>query len=294
MTTHLHSSTKTGLQKRFSETKRSRFNWVNAIFFATFHGLALLAPWFFSWSALGVALLLHWLFGGIGICLGYHRLLSHRSFKVPKWLEYAIATCGALAIQGGPIFWVGGHRRHHAFTEDRVQDPYSAKRGFWWSHFLWLVYPERTTFNQHAYAKYAPDLMRQPFYRWLDKLFLVLQVPLAILLYALGGWSFVIYGIFVRAVLLWHSTWFVNSATHRWGYRTFHADDNARNLWWVSLLTYGEGWHNNHHTYPRAAQTGWRWWEIDVTWLTIRLLQRLGLATKVKRIPASRQKLRVG
>ena len=268
---------------------RSPVDWVSVGFFTTFHGLALLAPWFFSWSALGVALFLHWLFGGVGICLGYHRLLSHRSFQVPRWLEYVIAILGALAIEGGPVFWVGGHRRHHAFAEDIEKDPYSAKRGFWWSHLLWIVCPERMTFNQRLYGKYAPDLVRQPFYRWLDKTFLLLQVPLAILLYLLGGWSFVIYGIFVRSVLLWHSTWLVNSATHRWGYRTFEADDNARNLWWVSLLTYGEGWHNNHHSYPRSAQTGWRWWEIDVTWQTIRLLQRLGWATKVNRIPLARR-----
>ncbi|MEM9002322.1 MAG: fatty acid desaturase [Cyanobacteria bacterium P01_F01_bin.86] len=264
-------------------------DWVTIGFFTLFHGLALLAPWFFSWSALGIAILLHWLFGGVGICLGYHRLLSHRSFQVPQWLEYSVATLGALAIEGGPIFWVGGHRRHHAFTEDVEQDPYSAKRGFWWSHMLWILHLKAIAFDNTEYGKHAPDLVRQPFYRWLDRNFLLLQVPLAILLYWLGGWSFVVYGIFVRAVLLWHSTWLVNSATHRWGYRSFDADDNARNLWWVSLLTYGEGWHNNHHTYPRSAQTGWRWWEIDVTWQTIKLLQRLGLATKVNRIPLSRR-----
>ncbi len=266
--------------------ERPPLDWVSVGFFTAFHGLALLAPWFFSWSALGVAVLLHWLFGGVGICLGYHRMLSHRSFRVPKWLEYAIATCGALAIEGGPVFWVGGHRRHHAFSEDVHQDPYSAKRGFWWSHILWIVFPEPTTFDNKRYAKYAPDLMRDPYYRWLNKNFLLLQVPLALVLYLLGGWSFVVYGIFVRAVMLWHSTWLVNSATHRWGYRTFDADDNARNLWWVSLMTYGEGWHNNHHTYPRSAQTGWKWWEVDITWQTIRLMERLGLATKVNRIPA--------
>ncbi len=263
-------------------------NWITIGFFAAFHAIALLAPVFFSWSALGVALLLHWLFGGIGICLGYHRLLSHRSFRVPKALEYLIALLGALAIEGGPIFWVGGHRQHHAFTEDVDKDPYSAKRGFWWSHWLWIMYPQEEAFNHQRYGKFAPDLARQPFYRWLDRYFVWLQVPLAIALYLWGGWSFVIYGIFVRAVLLWHSTWLVNSATHRWGYRTFDAKDNARNLWWVSLVTYGEGWHNNHHTYPRAAQTGWRWWEVDVTWHTIRLLERIGLASHVKRIPIRR------
>ncbi|MCY7272411.1 MAG: fatty acid desaturase, partial [Phormidesmis sp. CAN_BIN44] len=109
-------------------------DWTTVAFLTAMHGLALLAPWFFSWSALGVALFLHWLFGGIGICLGYHRLLSHRSFQVPKWLEYTIATLGALSIQGSPLSWVGGHRQHHAHTEDVDKDPYSARRGFWWSH----------------------------------------------------------------------------------------------------------------------------------------------------------------
>ncbi|MEO0457535.1 MAG: fatty acid desaturase [Cyanobacteria bacterium P01_A01_bin.114] len=269
--------------------RKDTINWGNLLFFAMFHGLAFLAPWFFSWSALGVALLLHWLCGSIGICLGYHRLLSHRSFRVPQWLEYVIATIGAMAMQGGPIFWVGGHRQHHAFTEDENKDPYSATRGFWWSHIVWLLRPQASHFDFNQYRKYAPDLARQGYYRWLDRNFLLPQVLLAIGLYALGGWSFVIYGIFVRAVLLWHSTWFVNSATHCWGYRTFNSDDDSRNLWWVSLLTYGEGWHNNHHAFPRSAQTGWRWWEIDVTWYTIQLLQRLGLATKVNTIPVAKR-----
>jgi stearoyl-CoA desaturase (delta-9 desaturase) len=153
---------------------------------------------------------------------------------------------------------------------------------------MWILQPQPESFEFVQYSKFAPDLAKQAYYRWLDRYFLLLQVPLAIALYALGGWSFVVYGIFVRAVLLWHSTWFVNSATHCWGYRNFDADDNARNLWWVSLVTYGEGWHNNHHTFPRSAQTGWHWWEIDVTWQTIRLLHRLGLATKVKMIPRAK------
>jgi stearoyl-CoA desaturase (delta-9 desaturase) len=265
-----------------------QFSWISLVFFSAFHVMAIAALWSFSWSALAVAIVLHWLTGGIGICLGYHRMLSHRSFQVPKWLEYTIAICGALSIQGGPIFWVGGHRQHHAHTEDYYKDPYSAERGFWWSHILWLLYPQPHVFNQHRYGKYAPDLMRQPFYRWLDRYFLLLQLPLAAILYAMGGWSFVLYGIFVRAVLLWHATWFVNSATHRWGYRTFESKDDSRNLWWVSLVTYGEGWHNNHHSYPRSAQTGWRWWEIDVTWWTILLLKGLGLAKRVVVIPVEK------
>jgi stearoyl-CoA desaturase (delta-9 desaturase) len=257
------------------------FSWISVAFFATIHALALLAPWFFSWSALGVAIVLHWLFGSIGICLGYHRLLTHRSLQVPKPLEYAIALIGAMAVQGGPIFWVSGHRAHHLHTEDIDKDPYSARRGFWWSHMGWLFYQRPEVFDYNIYRQYAPDLEKQAFYRWLDRYFLLLQIPLGIVLYLLGGWSFVIYGLFVRAVTLWHSTWLINSATHMTGYRSHESDDNSRNLWWAAILTYGEGWHNNHHAYPNVAKAGWKWWEIDMTWWAIVLLQRLGLARRV-------------
>jgi stearoyl-CoA desaturase (delta-9 desaturase) len=258
-----------------------RLSWFAVTFFASVHALALLAPWFFSWSALGLTLLLHWLFGSIGICLGYHRLLSHRSFQVPRWLEYTIALIGASALQGGPIFWVAGHRLHHAFTEDEGRDPYSARKGFWWSHMLWIFYPRPEFFSYEQYKRFAPDLVRDPFYRWLNRYFFVLQIPIAFLLYGLGGWSFVIYGVFVRAVLLWHTTWMINSVTHMWGYRTFKVEDNSRNLWWAAIFTYGEGWHNNHHAYPNVAKAGWRWWELDVTWWVIWLLKRIGVARKV-------------
>jgi stearoyl-CoA desaturase (delta-9 desaturase) len=256
-------------------------SWPTVIFFAVVHALALLAPWFFSWSALALALVLHWFFGSIGICLGYHRLLSHRSLQVPQWLEYAIALVGALAMQGGPIFWVAGHRLHHAYTEDVDKDPYSAQRGFWWSHMLWIFYPRPEFFNKRNYNRFAPELARDPVYCWLDRYYLLLQIPMGILLYYLGGWSYLIYGMCLRAVLLWHSTWFINSVTHVWGYRTFDVPDNSRNLWWAALLTYGEGWHNNHHAYPNVAKAGWRWWEIDVTWWAIYVLKVLGLARKI-------------
>ncbi|MFZ9738229.1 MAG: acyl-CoA desaturase [Prochlorotrichaceae cyanobacterium] len=267
-----------------------RLNWSAVFFFALIHLLACLAPWYFSWSALGVTLFLHWLLGSIGICLGYHRLLSHRSFQVPRWLEYTIALIGAAALQGGPIFWAAGHRLHHAHTEDEVQDPYSARKGFWWSHMLWIFYPNADFFDYDRYQRFAPDLVRDPFYVWLDRYFLVLQLPIAALLYLLGGWSFVVYGVFVRAVVLWHTTWMINSVTHMWGYRTFAIPDNSRNLWWAAIFTYGEGWHNNHHAYPHVAKAGWQWWELDMTWWVINLLKTCGLATKVN-LPPQRQAL---
>ncbi|BAY46656.1 stearoyl-CoA 9-desaturase [Scytonema sp. HK-05] len=263
-------------------------SWINVAFFGTFHALAILAPWCFSWSALGVMIFLHWLFGSIGICLGYHRLLTHRSLQVPKWLEYGLAIVGALAMQGGPIFWVAGHRLHHAHTEDPDKDPYSSQRGFWWSHMLWIFYPRAEFFEEQHYKRFAPELYRDPFYRWLNRNFLPLQIPVGVLLYALGGWSFVIYGVFLRAVVLWHTTWFINSAAHLRGYRSFQLKDNSRNLWWAAILTYGEGWHNNHHAHPNVAKAGYSWWEVDMTWWAIKTLQTLGLAKKVVMPPTSK------
>ncbi|HBE18779.1 MAG TPA: acyl-CoA desaturase [Cyanobacteria bacterium UBA11149] len=271
--------------------KTLTFSWITVVFFGVFHALALFAPWFFSWSALGVAIFLHWLFGSIGICLGYHRLLTHRSFQVPKWLEYIVATIACLAMQGGPIFWVGSHRQHHAHPEDEYKDPYSAKQGFWWSHILWLFYHKKEFFDREIYQKYAPDLARDSYYQWLDRYFLLLQIPLGLLLYLVGGWSFVFWGMFVRSVLLWHTTWFINSASHMFGYQTYQVEDGSRNLWWAAIVTYGEGWHNNHHAQPNVAPSGRKWWEIDITWWAIWVLQILGLATKVvmppKEQPAS-------
>lgn len=256
-------------------------SWVNIFFFAAFHVLALLAPWFFSWSALGVAIFLYWLCGSIGICLAYHRILTHRSLQVPKWLEYILVTIGALALQGGPIFWVAGHSLHHAYTEDNEKDPYSANKGFWWSHMMWLMYQNEAFFNYEKYRKYAPAVDKDPYYRWLNSNFILVQIALGLVLLALGGWSFVIYGIFVRSVILWHCTWCVNSATHFWGYKNFECKDGSLNLWWVGIIAFGEGWHNNHHAHPRVAKAGQRWWEIDVTWWAIQVLRGLGLAKKV-------------
>jgi stearoyl-CoA desaturase (delta-9 desaturase) len=264
-------------------------NWTNVIFFSAIHLAALAAPFYFSWQAVILTVFLHWLFGSIGICLAYHRLLSHRSFQVPKWLEYILTTFGALAVQGGPVFWVGGHRQHHGFTEDNQKDPYSANRGFWFSHIMWIIRSRPEHFQRASYQKFAPDLANDPYYAFLDKYFLALQVPLGFLLYFIGenifsglGLSFVVYGMFVRCVVLWHSTWLINSACHKWGYKNFmETPDHSTNLWWAAILTYGEGWHNNHHAFPKSAKAGLNWWEFDPTWAVIRFLQVLGLANKV-------------
>lgn len=236
-------------------------------------------PAFFNWSAVGVALLLHWVTGGLGITLGFHRLLTHRSFATPKWLEYFFILCGTLALEGTVIQWVGNHRMHHKYSDAGADDPHDSNRGFWWSHMGWLLCEPVDNEEVHKYTK---DIADDRFYQFCGNYALALQIALGVLLYALGGWPFVFWGVFVRLVLVYHCTWFVNSATHQFGYVSHESNDNSKNCWWVALLTYGEGWHNNHHAYQYSARHGMRWWEIDATWMTIWLLQRLGLATKVR------------
>ncbi|MCG9884346.1 MAG: acyl-CoA desaturase [Cyanobacteria bacterium] len=255
-------------------------DWGVVIFMVVVHSAAIFAflPSNFSWTAVGVALFLHWLTGGLGITLGWHRLVAHRSFQVPKWLEYLLVFFGALSCQGGPTWWVGLHRHHHKFS-DTDPDHHDSTKGFWWSHMGWLLHevPAETEVK-----KFTQDIWDDPFYKFLDKYFLVLQFALGGLLYAIGGWPFVVWGMFVRLVAVFHATWFVNSATHKFGYRSHESGDNSRNCWWVALMTYGEGWHNNHHAFQYSARHGLKWWEVDMTWMTIQFLGMLGLAKNIK------------
>lgn len=265
-----------------------RLNWTMIIALTIFHIGAICAflPQFFSWQAVGLALLLHWITGGLGITLGWHRLLSHRSFQVPKWLEYFLAFCGTLALQGGIIWWVGLHRHHHLHSDQNV-DHHDSTKGFLWSHVRWMCYEIPAVSDIPRFTK---DIADDPVYKFLNEYFFPLQVALGGVLYAIGGWPFVFWGVFVRLVVVYHCTWLVNSATHKFGYRNFETTDNSKNCWWVAITTYGEGWHNNHHAYQYSARHGMKWWEIDITWMTIQLLQLLGLATKVKLVEAGTAK----
>ncbi len=257
------------------------FNWPITIFMLVFHAGAVLALFNFSWPALGVAVFMMWVAGSLGIGIGYHRLLTHRGFKVPKWLEYFLTVCGTLALEGGPIPWVATHRIHHAHTE-RDGDPHSPLDGFWWSHMGWILNGHSVHREVEALSRYATDLAKDRFYVWLSRWHFVTQIALAAALYLLGGWEFILWGYFLRIVFSWHATWFVNSAAHVWGKRRFDTRDDSRNNWWVALLSFGEGWHNNHHAHPAAARHGLVWYEIDVNWYGIWVLKKLGLAKKVR------------
>ena len=265
-----------------------RLDWTMIIALVIFHIGAICAflPGLFSWQAVGVAVLLHWITGGLGITLGWHRLLSHRSFQVPKWLEYFFALCGTLALQGGIIWWVGLHRHHHLHSDEDV-DHHDSKKGFLWSHIRWMCFEIPA---ESDIPRFTKDITNDRFYQFLNEYFFPLQVVLGVVLYAIGGWPFVFWGVFARLVIVYHCTWLVNSATHKFGYRNFETTDNSTNCWWVALTTYGEGWHNNHHAYQHSARHGMKWWELDITWMTIQVLQFLGLATKVKLVEAAATK----
>lgn len=265
-------------------------SWPVVIAIGGIHVIALAAfvPAFFSWSGLLLCGLFCWITGGIGITLTYHRLLTHRSFKTPKWFEYVLTAIGCMAWQGGPVEWVGMHRLHHKHS-DGENDPHSPQHGFTWSHILWTLHKRIDGLKGKDAAK---DLLRDRGLRLLDRYFWVPQFVLAAALFGLGylwgGWvlgvSWVVWAVAVRTVIVFHSTWFVNSASHTWGYQNYEdTGEKSTNLWWVALLTFGEGWHNNHHAHPRSAAHGLRWYEFDMTYWTIRLLGLVGLATDIKR-----------
>jgi stearoyl-CoA desaturase (delta-9 desaturase) len=255
-------------------------NWVTTVVFGLFHIGAIAALFFFSWQALWISVALYWMTIGFGISLGYHRLHTHRSFKVPKPIEYFFALCGALTLEGGPIFWVATHRIHHQ-KSDQPGDPHSPRDGAWWSHMGWILFGEANHNNTKLMSKYAPDLARDPFYVWLNNWHWVPMVALGGILYAIGGLPVFLWGIFLRVTLGLHSTWLVNSATHMFGSRRFETRDDSRNSWWVALLTFGEGWHNNHHAHPTSARHGLAWYEVDISWMTLKVMRALGIAKNI-------------
>jgi fatty-acid desaturase len=276
---------------------RRYINWPNTIWLAIVHLGCLTAPLFFSWEAFALTLVLHWLTGGIGICLGFHRHLTHLSFTTYKPVRWLLAFIGGLAGEGSSIDWVANHRKHHAHS-DQEGDPHSPHDGPWWSHVFWLFFWKGSKYHAEHTQKWVPDLLKDPVLRWIGYMFLpshfLLAAAIAAAGYAYGGWymatSFVVWGVFVRLAFVLHSTWFVNSASHMWGYRNYETTDDSRNNWWVALITYGEGWHNNHHKYPRMAPHGHKWWEVDVTYTTIRLMQMCGLAWDVVDYKTSAEK----
>jgi stearoyl-CoA desaturase (delta-9 desaturase) len=265
----------------FEPSRAGIYNWNTIFFVSAFHLAAVAALFTFSWQNALAAFICWWVAASWGIGIGYHRLLTHRGFTTSRWMTRFLATCGSFGLQSGPIAWVTTHRLHHAFT-DTEKDPHSPRgNGFWWSHIGWIFQGTAQLQTQATRQRYSPDLMKDPYLVWLDKYYYVTTLIAAAVLFAIGGWTMVVWAIIFRTVVSWHFTWLVNSATHLWGYRRFETRDDSRNNALVAAVTFGEGWHNNHHTFPRSAKHGFTWKEFDINWYQLRILEKLGLISKV-------------
>ena len=273
--------------------QQGNINWITSIAMGLFHVGAIAALFFFSWTNLAVALVMYFFAINVGIGMAYHRLLTHRGYKTPKWVEYFISACGTMALEGGPIFWVATHRVHHQ-NSDHEGDPHTPHDGTWWAHAGWILSGRALHSETALLGRYAPDLTRDSVHVWLSKWHWLPLTLAGFLQMALGAASaspghrivgalgMVLWGTFLRTSLGLHATWLVNSATHLWGKRRFETKDDSRNNWWVALLTGGEGWHNNHHAHPVSARHGLAWYEFDINYYGIWLLSKIGLAEKVQ------------
>ncbi len=264
----------------FQDEKSDKMQWVTISVVTIFHILAIAALFTFSWSNLIAAAVTWWIAGSWGIGMGYHRLLTHRGFKAPKFVEYFLTFCGTLGLQSGAVNWVATHRIHHAFTETD-KDPHSPLGGTFWAHVGWIFQGTAQNQPEEMQWRYAPDLMKDKVHRFMSEYYWVTPVIAAVILFAIGGFPMVLWGIFLRQVIGWHSTWLVNSATHLWGSRRFETRDDSRNNGLIAALTWGEGWHNNHHAHPRSAKHGLTWYEFDANWVQIKFLEKLGLVSEV-------------
>lgn len=278
-----------------SDGPPDRIDWTRALPFALLHAgcLGVIATGV-SPVALAVAAALYVLrmFALTGF---YHRYFSHRTFRTSRAMQLVFAILGASCAQRGPLWWAAHHRHHHRHADDD-QDLHSpARHGFWWSHMGWFLTPRAFATDMAR----VPDLRRYRELRWLDRFDAAVPISLALLCYALGaalerlapglgtsGPQMLVWGFFISTVALFHATVTINSLAHRYGKRRYDTADDSRNNAWLALLTFGEGWHNNHHFYPGSARQGFRAREIDLTWYGLRLLAATGLIWDLKPVPA--------
>ncbi len=276
--------------------RADRIDWLRAAPFALLHLGCIGVVWTgFSGTALAVAGAAYAM-RMFALTAFYHRGFSHRAFRAPRAVQFIFALIGAACVQRGPLWWAAHHRNHHG-TADTPRDPHSpAIHGFLWSHMGWFLTPRafRTDLER------VPDLAKYPELRWLDRFDVAVPVLFAAAMYGLGallhrvdgrlqttGPQMLVWGFFISTVVLFHATVTINSLAHRYGSRRFATPDDSRNNLWLALLTFGEGWHNNHHGFTGCARQGFLWWEIDVTWYGLRLMAALGLVHGLKPLPAS-------
>ena len=272
-----------------------RIDWLRAVPFIAMHLACIAVLWVgVSPVAVWVAVALYAvrMFALTGF---YHRYFSHKTFSTSRVVQFLFALIGASCVQRGPLWWAAHHRNHHR-NADTALDPHSpGLRGFLWSHAGWFLTPHafRTDWSR------IPDLAKYPELRLLDRYDTLVPVLLAGLLYALGvvlehtqpqlgtsGGQMLVWGFFISTVVLFHATVTINSFAHRFGKRRFNTKDDSRNNVWLALITFGEGWHNNHHFFPGTVRQGFRWWEVDITFYVLRVMAVFGLVRGLKPIPA--------
>jgi stearoyl-CoA desaturase (delta-9 desaturase) len=269
------------MSQSLSRTDDEKVNWVSSLPFLLFHTVPLLAlVTGITWRAvlLGVALYAIRMFA---ITAGYHRYFSHRSYRVSRPVQAVLAFVGTTAVQKGPLWWASHHRAHHRYSDTEL-DIHSPQKGFWWSHVGWILCDKYGATDLDA----VRDLAAYPELRFLDRFNAIGPWALGIFSFLVAGWSGVVVGFFASTVVLWHATFTVNSLNHTLGTRRYATSDTSRNNPVLALLTFGEGWHNNHHHYQASARQGFYWWEVDVSWYGLRVLRSLRLVRGLRQPPA--------
>ena len=233
-----------------------------------------------SWGAVAICLATFWV-RMFGVTAGYHRYFAHRTYKTNRVFQFLLALIGTTAVQKGVLWWAANHRNHHKYS-DQPEDLHSpVQRGFWWAHVGWILSPD---YDVTLYKR-IPDMAKYPELRWLNEHFLVPPVALAVGLFLAGGLSWLVWGFFISTVLLWHSTFMINSLAHVYGSRRYPTPDASRNNLWLALLTMGEGWHNNHHHYMNSVRQGFFWWEVDATYYVLTALSWIGITWDLAQPP---------
>ena len=280
---HLRAGSLPGTHRKAPQVSAERLPhgrinpWTSIPFFAV-HLVPLLAIFTgVTWKAVVLCLVTYW--GRMFfITAGYHRYFSHRSYRTSRAFQFVLAAGGLTCAQKGPLWWAGHHRIHHRYA-DTIDDPHTPMKGFWWSHVGWIL-GDDTSAQPEGSMK---DFEKFPEIVWLSRHDWIGPWALAVLCTLVAGWSGLIIGFFLSTVLLWHSTFMINSLAHVFGSRRFETTDTSRNNFGLAVLTMGEGWHNNHHRHQHVCRQGLRWWEIDVTWYVLAGLEKLHIIWGVRR-----------
>lgn len=268
-------------------------NWVTTILFTALPLAAIVfVPWYgivhgYSLASVVIAMALLWA-GGLAITAGYHRLWSHRTYNAHWTVRLVYMLFGAMSLQNSILIWGSQHRTHHRYVDDWDKDPYSAKRGFWFSHMGWILRDYPSGENDFSNAR---DLERDPIvmfqHRWYVPLTIFMNIPFVLALGWLVGdvWGVFLLGSVLRLVVNHHFTWFINSLAHMWGSQPYTDENTARDNPALAFLTYGEGYHNFHHIFQNDYRNGIRWWHWDPTKWLIAALSFMGLADGLKKVP---------